>query len=266
MTMELSGLRARLAERELVVGSWLSFAFPPVTEMFARAGFDFLVIDQEHAAIGAADSLAMIQVIDLAGAEAWVRVGANDPRLIKRALDSGATGIVVPMVSTPEEAEAAVSASRYPPRGTRGAGLFRAQGYGLGFAEYRPRADSGTTVVVQIEHIDAVRNLEAILAVPGIDAFIVGPYDLSGSVGHPGAYDHPDVTWALAEVERVMAVSSVPGGFHVVHSGEEELLRRLKCGYRLIAYGDDMVFLAEKLRHEAERMKRVVEAFGRTTS
>jgi 2-keto-3-deoxy-L-rhamnonate aldolase RhmA len=266
MTSEHTGLRGSLADGRVVLGSWLSFAFPPVTEMFARAGFDFLVIDQEHAAIGAADTLSMIQVIDLAGAEAWVRVGANDPRLIKRALDSGATGIVVPMVSTPEEAEAAVSASRYPPRGTRGAGLFRAQDYGLGFAEYRPRADSGTTVVVQIEHIDAVRNLESILAVPGIDAFMVGPYDLSGSVGQPGAYDHPDVTWALAEVERVMGVSSVPGGFHVVHSGDEELLRRLNGGYRLIAYGDDMVFLAEKLRHEAERMKRAAEPFGWTTS
>lgn len=266
MTPEYLGLRARLAAGEVVLGSWLSFAFTPVTEMFARAGFDFLVIDQEHAAIGAADTLAMIQVIDLAGAEAWVRVGANDPRLIKRALDSGATGIVVPMVSTPEEAEAAVSASRYPPRGNRGAGLFRAQDYGLGFAEYRPRADAGTTVVVQIEHIDAVRSLEAILAVPGIDAFIVGPYDLSGSVGHPGAYDHPDVTWALEEVERVMQATSIPGGFHVVHSGDEELLRRLEGGYKLIAYGDDMVFLAEKLRREADRMVDVAKSFGWTPS
>jgi len=254
-------LRSRLASGEIVLGSWLSFAFTPVTEMFARAGFDFLVIDQEHAAIGAADCLAMIQVIDLLGVEPWVRVGSNDARLIKRALDSGATGVVVPMVNTADEARAAVSASRYPPQGARGAGLFRAQGYGLEFAEYRPRADAETVVVVQIEHIDAVENLEDILSVSGVDAFIVGPYDLSGSLGHPGAYDHPAVRGALDEIERVMRTTSVPGGFHVVHSGGDELRRRMEAGYRLIAYGDDMVFLAEKLKAEHARMTEAVHPF-----
>lgn len=262
MTDRRAGLRARLADGDVVLGSWLSFAFTPVTEMFARAGFDFLVIDQEHAAIGAADMFGMIQVIDLCGVAPWVRVGGNDARLIKQALDSGATGIIVPMVNSVDEAAAAVSASRYPPHGTRGAGLFRAQDYGLGFAEYRPRADAETVVILQIEHIDAVRNVEEILSVPGIDGFIVGPYDLSGSVGRPGEYDHPDVRWALEEVERVMATSSVPGGFHVVHSGEDELRRRIEAGYSIIAYGDDMVFLAEKLKEEATRLTSVVESTG----
>lgn len=256
---ESSGIRARLAAGDVVLGSWLSFAFAPVTEMMARAGFDYLVIDQEHAAIGAAECLTMIQIISLCGVEPWVRVGANDARLIKRALDSGATGVVVPMVNSAEEARAAVAAARYPPHGARGAGLFRAQAYGLGFAEYRPRADAETVVVVQIEHIDAVRCLEEIVSVPGVDAFIVGPYDLSGSVGHPGAYDHPDVQRALQEIERVMLASDVPGGFHVVHSGEDELRRRVDAGYRLIAYGDDMVFLGEKLEVEAARAKAAVE-------
>jgi 2-dehydro-3-deoxyglucarate aldolase len=103
-----------------------------------------------------------------------------------------------------------------------------------------------------------VGNLEDILSVSGIDAFIVGPYDLSGSLGHPGAYDHPDVRGALDEVERVMKTTSVPGGFHVVHSGEAELRRRVEAGYRLIAYGDDMVFLAEKLEQESARARSVV--------
>lgn len=257
---ELGGLRARLAAGDVLLGSWLSFAFPPVTEMFARAGFDFLVIDQEHAAIGAADCLAMIQVIDLCGVAPWVRVGANDPRLMKRALDSGASGIVVPMVNSADEARAAVAGCRYPPAGARGAGLFRAQDYGLGFGSYRPKADAETVVVVQIEHVDAVRNLEEILAVPGVDAFIVGPYDLSGSAGRPGRYDHPSVQDALSEVERVMRSSPKPGGFHVVHSGGVELERRLEAGYRLIAYGDDMVFLAEKLDEERTRLRAIRES------
>lgn len=252
--------RERLHGGEIILGSWLSFAFPPVTEMFARAGFDFLVIDQEHASIGAADTLAMVQVIDLCGVEPWIRVGANDPRVIKRGLDAGAMGIVVPMVNSADEAARAVSAARYPPKGTRGAGLFRAQDYGAGFEAYKARADRETAVVVQIEHIDGVERLEEILSVEGVDAFIVGPYDLSGSIGHPGEFDHPRVIEALAEVERVMRSSAIAGGFHVVHSDLDDLGRKLDAGYRLVAYGDDMVFLSEKLAETVAPARAIAHA------
>ena len=257
MTGRIS-LRSKLAAGDTILGSWLSLAHPPVAEILARSGFEFLVIDQEHAAIGAAECLHLIQIVDLCGVQPWVRVGANEARLIKRALDSGAAGVVVPSVNSAEDAEAAVVAARYPPVGRRGAGLFRAQAYGLGFPAYRALADADTVVVVQIEHVDGVAHLEDILDVPGVDAFMVGPYDLSGSVGQPGAYDHPDVREALQEVERVMKATHIPGGFHVVHSNVDELQRRLRAGYRLIAYGDDMVFLAEKVQREAELARSVV--------
>ena len=168
----------------------------------ARAGFDWLVIDMEHTAIDTFQAQQMIQIIDLAGCVPLVRVGSNDPLLIKRAMDGGAHGIIVPMVNTPAEARRAVSAIRYPPAGTRGVGLSRAQGYGLGFRQYQIWAEEETILIVQIEHIQAVENLEEILAVEGVDGFIVGPYDLSGSLGRPGDFGHAEVAGALSKVQQ----------------------------------------------------------------
>lgn len=244
-------LKARIRRGDLTIGSWLSFGFTPVCEMMASFGFDWLVIDMEHASIDSADALAMIQVLELADCAPLVRVGANDQLLIKRALDAGAHGVVVPMVNSREDAERAVASAYYPPRGRRGAGLFRAQRYGLGFAEYKTWADSETVVVVQIEHVDAVSNLADIMSVDGVDAFIVGPYDLSGSLGRPGDWEHPAVVEALDEVAKVASTRGITGGYHVVHSDRKELEQRIAQGYRLMAYGDDMIFLAEKLRDEA---------------
>ena len=245
-----SSLKKRLRDGDLTVGSWLSFGFTPISEMMASAGFDWLVVDMEHTGIDSADAMAMIQVIALAGCVPLVRVGANDPLLIKRALDAGAHGVVVPMVNSPADAERAVASTYYPLRGQRGAGLSRAQRYGVGFAEYKKWADEETVLVVQIEHVQAVKSLPAIMDVDGVDAFIVGPYDLSGSLGHPGDWNHPSVIEVLNEVRAAASSKGITGGYHVVHSNRDELEQRIAEGYRMIAYGDDMVFLAEKLQDE----------------
>ena len=254
-------LKKKLVQKELTIGSWLSWGFSPTTEVMARAGFEWLVIDMEHTAIDYAEAHQMIQIIELAGCVPLVRVGHNDALIIKRVLDSGAAGIIVPMVNSAEEAQRAVSSAYYPPRGDRGVGLARAQGYGMAFSEYRERAMEETIVMVQIEHIRGVENLEAILSVDGVDGFIVGPYDLSGSVNQPGDFDHPDVRNALHRVQEIMNASSKPGGFHVVHTRQDELKKRIKEGYRFIAYGDDMVMFAQKVKDETETVKSVPKDF-----
>lgn len=251
-------LKKRLAARELTIGSWLSFGYTPVCEMMAKAGFDWLVVDMEHTAIDVWQAQQLIQVIDLAGCVPLVRVGANDPLIIKRAMDSGAHGVIVPMVNTAEEARQAVAAVRYPPCGTRGVGLGRAQDYGMGFQSYKDWVQQESIVIVQIEHIRAVENIEAILAVDGVDGFIVGPYDLSGSLGHPGDFDHPTVIAALSKVQQTMRERNAVGGYHVVHSNHQELKERIAQGYKFVAYGDDMVFLAEKIRDESDIVRQVI--------
>ena len=244
-------LKRALAQKKLTIGSWLSWGFSPITEVMAKAGFDWLVIDIEHTAIDYAEMQQMIQTIDLAGCVPLVRVGDNDPLIIKRALDSGAQGVVVPMINTPDQARAAVDAAYYPPRGTRGVGLSRAQEYGVGFTAYAARSLEETIVIVQIEQVEAAANLGSILAVEGVDGFIVGPYDISGSVNQAGNFDHPNVRDALEQVETTMRKSEKPGGIHVVHSNHDQLRARISAGYTFIAYGDDMVFFAEKIRDEA---------------
>ncbi len=249
-------LKKRIAARDLTIGSWLSFGYPGVCEVMATAGFDWLVVDMEHTAIDVSQAQQLIQIIDLAGCVPLVRVGENDPLAIKRAMDAGAHGVIVPMVNTAEEARRAVSSVLYPPAGTRGVGLGRAHAYGLGFEKYKAWAEQETVLIVQIEHIEGVDNLEEILAVDGVDGFIVGPYDLSGSLGRPGDFAHPEVAAALDRVRRIMSESAKVGGYHVVHSNQQELRDRIDQGYRFVAYGDDMVFLAEKVRAEADFVRQ----------
>jgi 2-dehydro-3-deoxyglucarate aldolase len=259
---EPPSLKRRLAEKRLVLGSWLSFGDPQLAEMMARTGFDFLVVDMEHSATTDAQMLAMIQVIGLSGVVPLVRVGQNDPLPIKRALDAGARGVIVPMISSAEDARAAVSAAHYPPTGTRGVGLSRAQDFGRRFEVYRTEAAEETVVIVQIEHRDAVDALDAILAVDGVDGFVVGPYDLSGSIGKPGKFDDPEVAALLDRATAPLATHAKPGGFHVVQGDAETVRRRLDQGCRLLAYGTEMIFLGERLDEIAEDLEGFRAAAG----
>ena len=248
--MKKSPLKIKLKSKELTIGSWISFGFTQTCEIMTKTSFDWLVIDMEHTAIDFNQCLILIQIIESNGVAPLVRVGANDPLLIKRAMDAGANGIIVPMVNTVTDAQRAIDALYYPPVGNRGVGLGRVQNYGVGFEEYKKWAKTEIVFIPQIEHIDGVNNLEDILALEEVDGFIVGPYDLSGSLNVPGQWDHPDVIKALNKVKKVLSQNLKPGGFHVVHSNHEELEQRIAEGYTFIAYGDDMVFFAETIAAE----------------
>lgn len=174
-------LRTKIRNNELTIGSWITLGHTSIAEIMAKAGFDWLVIDIEHSVITLSMAQQLIQVIEGCGVVPLVRVGENNPNIIKRVMDAGAYGVVVPMVNTRQQAEAAVKAVKYPPVGTRGIGLARAQGYGNKFDEYASSVNEESVVIAQVEHIDSVNNLESILSVDGIDGCIIGPYDLSGS-------------------------------------------------------------------------------------
>ncbi|MEQ9169920.1 MAG: aldolase/citrate lyase family protein [Rhodospirillales bacterium] len=256
--MRTSNLKRKLKMKEPTIGSWLSLGNRGVCEMMAKlGGFDWLVVDMEHTATDFEAMTDLIQVTDLCGLEALVRIGTNDPLLMKRALDAGAHGIIVPQVNTPDDARRAVASAYYPPRGNRGAGLFRAQGYSDDFESYRRWAETEITVFVQIEHHEGVANLEEIMAVDGIDGFLIGPYDLSASLGHPGDFTHPDVEVQLARLADYARHGSKPAGIHVVSPDAAHLRRRLDEGFVFIAYGTDMLFLSERLTQESGTVRTV---------
>lgn len=250
--MKNLSLKNKLKLNELTIGSWISFGFTQTCEIMAKAGFDWLVIDMEHTAIDQSQCLNLIQVMECLGVTPLVRVGKNDELHIKRAMDAGAHGIIVPMVNSVEDAEKAINSLYYPPYGSRGVGLGRAQNYGNGFEPYRKWAESESIFIPQIEHIEGVNNLENILALEKVDGFIVGPYDLSGSLGVPGQFQHSLVIEALDKVKNIMGKNIKPGGYHVVHPDRAELRSRVKEGYNFIAYGDDMVFFSDAIANERD--------------
>ncbi len=245
-----TSLKQRLTNNELTIGSWVTLAHPSIAEIMAGAGFDWLVIDAEHSVIELAEIQLLIQAMQLHDCPAIVRLTSNDANQIKRVMDAGATGIMVPQVNSAELAAAAVRHTYYPPRGTRGVGLARAQGYGASFKSYVDWLENHAVVVVMIEHRDAVDRIDEILAVDGVDAFIIGPYDLSASMGMPGEITHPDVQAAIAQTCKAGLAHGIPGGIHVVEPDREELYRQIDSGYRFLGYGLDTRILDSLCRRD----------------
>ena len=185
-----------------------------------------------------------------------MRVGTNDSLLIKRALDAGAKGVIVPMVNSRKDAQKAVDSVKYPPIGTRGVGLARAQGYGFNFEEYAKKVNDETIVIAQIEHIDAVNNLEEILGIDGIDGTIIGPYDLSGSMGKPGRDNDKDVREVLGEYEKISKKLNKLMGYHVIEPDYRLVLEKIEAGYTFIAFSLDTLFLGTICRDQMTQLKK----------
>ncbi len=248
-------LAGRLKSGELLIGSWITLAHPAIAEIMARSGFDWLAVDMEHSVITIREAEELIRVINLSGVFPLVRLTSNHPDQIKRVMDAGANGVIVPMVNSAVDAKRAVEAVKYPPFGKRGVGLARAQGYGTCFKEYLEWQEQGSVVIIQVEHIDAVNSLEAIFSVEGVDGFIVGPYDLTGSMGIPGQFDHPDFLKAMERINKVSKAMGVPGGIHVIEPEPEQLQQRIDEGYPFIAYSLDIRMLDATCRRGLEHIK-----------
>jgi 2-keto-3-deoxy-L-rhamnonate aldolase RhmA len=252
-----TSLKARLRNREMTIGSWITIGHPVIAEIMASAGFDWLTVDMEHSAITLVQAQQLIQIIELAGCIPLVRVGANDPNLIKRVMDAGSHGVIVPNINSRKEAEQAVRSVKYPPKGSRGVGLARAQGFGTEFEAYKEWNDKESIVIVQIEHIDAVNDIDNILAVEGVDAFMVGPYDLSGSLGIPGQFENPEFLAAMKKVSDAMTrIHGVAPGFHVVPPDVDLLDTKIREGYTFLAYSLDILFLSENCRRDLKQIKK----------
>ncbi len=249
-------LKQRLSKRQVTIGSWITIGNPIVAEIMARSGYDWLTIDMEHSAITLDIAQELIRIIELCGVSPLVRVGHNDPLLIKRVMDCGAHGVIVPMVNSAEEAQQAVASVRYPPQGFRGVGLARAQSYGTNFERYKAWNKEESIVIVQVEHIKAVENLEEIISQDGVDGFIIGPYDLSGSLGVPGQFDHPDVKAALDHVMQVSKQQDALAGFHVIPADPHSCKEKLDQGFKFISHSLDILLLGDQCRNAVSTIRK----------
>jgi 2-keto-3-deoxy-L-rhamnonate aldolase RhmA len=236
-------MKNKLKEKKFTVGGWITIGSPIIAEIFSRAGFDWVVVDLEHSVTGLEMAGDLIRTIDLCGGTPLVRLTSYSPDQIKRVMDAGAHGIIVPNVNTKETAIQAVAATRYPPLGFRGVGLGRAQGFGVKFAEYFEWQKTEPIVIAMIEHKDAVLNIDEILDVPGLDGFLVGPYDLSASLGVPGDFENPIFLRALNLILESGLRKKCIVGIHIVEPDLKQLEETKLKGYNFIAYGVDIRML-----------------------
>jgi 2-keto-3-deoxy-L-rhamnonate aldolase RhmA len=250
-------VRKALLERTLTVGTWVQIGHPAVVEVLAGLGFDWLCADAEHTDIGPAEFAAFARGLHGRGPVPLVRVRENDTLAIRQMLDLGAQGVIVPLVNSAAEAEAAVRAAKYPPRGVRGFAFHRGNDWGAEFADYAAHANEGVAVVVMIESRQAVEDIDAILAVDGVDGVFIGPYDLSGSYGMPGRTADPVVRDACSRVVAACRNAGTAAGIHVVLPTRESIERTLAEGFTFVAVGVDTVFLRDAAKQALEAMRCV---------
>lgn len=254
--MKNKTLKNKLKNNELTIGSWITIGHPAIPEILATAGFDWLTIDIEHSLIDPSIICTLISIIQSNNIAALVRVSKNDEVIIKHVMDAGADGVIVPMINSRQDAEKAVSFTKYPPNGNRGVGLSRAQGYGTSFNEYKEWLNTYAVIIAQIEHIDAVNNIHEIISTPGIDGIIIGPYDLSASLGYPGDYNRPEVIDAIRKVENTCKRMGCPLGYHVIPIGVDLVEERINSGYTFIAFSTDFLFIGEAARMNMSKINR----------
>jgi 2-dehydro-3-deoxyglucarate aldolase len=249
-------LKEKLSKNKLTIGSWITIGHPSVVEIMASAGFEWLVIDMEHTSISLETAQILTTTIQANKMQALVRVSKNEEVIIKRVMDCGADGVIVPMINSKAEAEKAVSYVKYPPYGRRGVGLYRAQKYGIGFNEYKKWVKESSVIIAQVEHIDAVENIEGILQTKGVDGIIIGPYDLSASMGYPGEYNRSDVKNAVKKVKQACKKFNKPYGFHVIDSDPDKLMEKVDDGCVFLSYSVDFFFLGDCARYGMDVIKK----------
>jgi len=249
----LHDLDIRVRKQEVVLGTWLYLNDVGTAEIVAGAGFDFVIIDMEHSPTGISALRSLIMAVEHRCAPI-VRVKANSPECISAALDMGPAGVMVPRVNTAEQAAVAVQNAKYYPLGLRGFGPYRVSDYTRNMPQVLSEANKKQMLWVQIEHKDAVKNIESIVKTPGVDAYFIGPGDLSQSLGHLGDTGHPEVVAAMEKalaciknagisagsafgsvgqaadwVKKGMSIITVGADFRFVLNGAAETFKSMQC-------------------------------------
>lgn len=237
--------RKALLNREITMGAWMQIGHPAIAEIFAKRGFEWICVDLEHGAIELETMTNIFRTIDAYDCVPVARLPINDPVWIHRSLDAGAKALIIPMVKNAQQAEQAVCEAKYPPRGVRGFGYSRANMHGMEFDDYIKTANEEIAMIMQIEHKDAIANLDPIVNVQGVDALFIGPLDLSGSMGITGQMQHPDMVEALSKYRKVAKDARKSFGMHIVRPDSENIKSNIRQGYTMIALGLDNVFLDE---------------------
>ena len=246
--------RQQLLAGRRLIGTLVSLNSPEIIEILIRAGFDWLFIDAEHSPL---DAGSLQKLLQAAGPHfpCVVRVPDHSELWIKRVLDIGAAGIIVPQVNTADQAKKIVDYARYAPDGNRGVGVARAHGYGFELEEYINQANDSIAVIVQAENILAVENIDAIAEVKGVDAVLIGPYDLSASMGKLGQVTDPEVTAAIDNVTRSCQKRDVCLGIFGMTA--EAVKMYVNRGFTLLTVGIDTILLGNEAKNTVAQVRQL---------
>jgi len=239
---KILAVRDKIQAGQPTIGSWMQIPSTSVAEIMGDAGYDWVTVDLEHGSMSTSQLPDLFRALEIGGTLPLVRLAHGHLKDAKNALDAGAGGIIIPMIESPEQLKSIISHSCWPPDGIRGVGFSRANLYGKYFDSYREEARN-PLIIAQIEHIKAVNNIDAILQVPGLDAIIIGPYDLSASMNLTAEFSHPDFTAALNTILSACKRLKKAAGVHIVNPDPAELNKRITEGYQFIAYSIDSVFI-----------------------
>lgn len=249
-----NGFRRRLLAGDTLIGSWCALASPISTEILGLAGFDWLVLDGEHAPNDITTFVPQLMALKGSQSAAVVRPPCNEPVIIKRLLDIGFSNLLVPFVETQEEAQRAVASTRYPPAGIRGVSVsHRSNMYGT-LPDYNQQIDDNITVLVQIETQQAVDNIDAIAAVEGVDGIFVGPGDLSAALGYLGQPAHPEVLKVIKHIFERASAAGKPSG--ILAPVEADARRYLEWGATFVAVGSDVGMFRNASQALCDKFKR----------
>jgi 2-dehydro-3-deoxyglucarate aldolase len=244
-------LKKKLVNREPVFGGWVSYTDPAITETFAMAGFDFIAIDMEHTTISLTEAKTIITAAQSEGACCLPRPVSHTNDHIKPLLEAGADGMFIQMVETPEQVETLIAAMKFPPVGRRSYGVNRAHGYGFDFDRYINDWNDSSTLILQIESIQAVENIDALLAYPEVDGVMVGPYDISGSLGVPGQTNHPKVREAGQKIIEAAKRAGKSCCTQIAEVTPDRVRDAFDQGFTFVILGSDLFILwkwAEDMR------------------
>lgn len=257
--------REKWKNAELITGAHVFSTDASIAEALAYQGFEAVWIDGEHCAFDKEEILHHIMAVKSGGAASFVRIPWNDAIMVKPVLEMGPDGIIFPSVSTKEQAEQAVRACMYPPKGIRGFGPRRAQKYGMiSKKEYLGQVEESFLRMIQIEHVEAVDHLEEILEVEGIDLVIVGPNDLSASIGHLEDTSHPEVLALYDRIENICKKRRKPFGVSIGPGNERVMKEWIERGVSFLSCGDEFSYLCMGSHNTLQYIKKAEEEVERT--
>lgn len=237
-------VKDKLKNGQLSLGTWMQIPSPEIAEILTHQSFDWVALDTEHGVFSEEQIIKCIKSIELGNALPFVRVGEKDEKAIKTALEAGARGIIIPMIDSAEQLRECISYCLYPPQGKRGVGFSRANLFGEHFDTSLESHNKSLVIVAQIESVEAVENLDKILLVEGLDAIMVGPFDLSASMGQVGQFENIKFKTTIEQISKKVKESNVRMGIHIVRPNLEDLKKVISNENHFVAYGIDALFIS----------------------